>query len=119
MSIGSMQMLERAAYKELATINDVLAPAGIVNEVDGLITKEQLNRAEAQTTERTEMSTALSTNDTEVVAAAARAIHEATRVRRDINIAQATHKQLLLGAYRTLYQRKLKLESDIQEGHYA
>lgn len=119
MSIGSMQMLERATYKELATINDALAVAGIVNETDGTITPEQLDRAAAQPIERSEMSTALSTNTTELVATAARVIHEASRVRRDIQIAQATHKQLMLGCYRTLYQRKLKLESDIQEGRYA
>ena len=117
--MSSESMLRQAKYAELATINELLTPAGIQNDVDGHITDEALNRVAAEKESEKEMSFAQSQNTVEAVASAARLIHEASRVRRDLNITRASHKKLLLGCYRTLYQRKLKLEQDIEREDYV
>lgn len=117
--MSSDSMLRQAKLAELATINELLAPAGIKNDIDGHITDEALNRVAAEKESEKEMSFAQSQNTVEAVASAARLIHEASRVRRDLNITRASHKKLLLGCYRTLYQRKLKLEQDIEREDYV
>ena len=117
--MSSLGFLEAAVRKELAEINGLLSVAGVQNDVDGTITKEQLDRRAADQEAAAEMANVLAKETTYNLAAGARLIHEASRARRDINIAQASHKQLLLGSYKTLYQRKLKLEQDIQEERYA
>lgn len=117
--MSSDSMLRQAKLAELATINELLAPAGIQNDVDGHITDEALDRVAAEKESEKEMSFAQSQNTVEAVASAARLIHEASRVRRDLNITRASHKKLLLGCYRTLYQRKLKLEQDIEREDYV
>ena len=117
--MSSDSMLRQAKLAELATINELLAPAGIQNDVDGHITDEALDRVAAEKESEKEMSFAQSQNTVEAVAGAARLIHEASRARRDLNITRASHKKLLLGCYRTLYQRKLKLEQDIEREDYV
>lgn len=117
--MSSFGFLEAATRKELAEINGLLSVAGVQNDVDGTITKEQLDRRTADQEAAKEMANVLAKEATYNLAAGARMIHEAARARRDINIAQASHKELLLGSYRTLYQRKLKLEQDIQEERYV
>ena len=119
MTAGSFEFLGMAERKELAEINELLSVAGITNDVDGTINPEQLDRKAAEQVAIEEMANVLAKEATYDLAAGARLIHEASRARRDINIAQATHKQLLLGSYKTLYQRKLKLEKDIQEERYV
>lgn len=116
---GSYDFLGSAERKELAGINELLSVAGITNDVAGTITPEQLDRQVAEQAAIEEMANVLSKESTYDLAAGARLIHEAARARRDINIALATHKQLMLGSYKTLYQRKLKLEKDLQEERYV
>ena len=115
----SERFLELATRKELSSINDFLAPLGLENDVDVTITKDQLSRKVAEEVQRREISEAMTRNSTMVVAAAVRLAHEANRARRDITISVAPHKKLMLSVYRTMYQRKLKLEKKIQEGGYA
>lgn len=115
----SDEFLALTLYAELADINTLLEPAGVTNETDGTILPSQLDRAQAEKEATSEMSAAMAKNSVEAIAAASRLIHEASRARRDIKIARASHKQLMLGSYRTLYQRKLKLEKDIQEERYV
>ena len=119
MSEGSFVFLGLAKQSELSATNKLLSVAGVQNDVDGQIAAEQLDRKVAEQIAIKEMANALSKEANYDLAAGARIIHEATRARRDINIAQATHKQLMLGSYKTLYQRKLKLEKDLQEKHYV
>ena len=117
--MSSISVLGQALRAELATINDLLLPAGITYNVEGGFKPEQLDRAAATKDAQEEMSLAVSENNTELIAAQAHIVHEASRVRRDVNIAQASHKQLLLGSYRTLYQRKLQLEQYLKEDTYV
>ena len=117
--MSSDSMLRQAKYAELATINELLAPAGITNDVDGYITDEMLDRTKAEKEAESEMSFAQAQNTVEAIAGASRLIHEASRVRRDLNITRASHKRLLLGCYKTLYQRKLKLEQDMEREDYV
>lgn len=107
-------LLETAKY-ELDIVNKYLVPAGIQESHTADLTAEDLSRKKAEDQEIQEISKALTKNSTPKVAAAARVAHEANRARRDINIAEASHKQLLLGVYRTMYQRKLKLEKYVKE----
>lgn len=117
--MGSLAFLEAVMKRELAEINKLLVTAGIINDVDGTLTKEQLDRRAADKEAADEMANVLAKEATYDLAAGARMLHEASRARRDVNIAQASHKQLLLGSYKTLYQRKLKLEKDLQEERYV
>lgn len=115
----SFRMLELATRAELASVNAYLKAAGIQNDQDGTIRPDQLSRHKAEEVEREEISKALTINSNPVTAAVARLAHEANRCRRDISIAQASHKKLILGIYQTMYQRKLKLERRIQEENYV
>ena len=115
----SFKMLELATRAELSSVNDYLKTAGIQNDQDGTIRPDQLSRQNAEEVEREEISKALTVNSNPVTAAVARLAHEANRCRRDISIAQASHKKLILGIYQTMYQRKLKLERRIQEENYV
>ena len=115
----SFKMLELATRAELASVNSYLKAAGIQNDTDGTIRADQLSRANAEEVERAEISKALTANSNPLTAAVARLAHEANRCRRDISIAQASHKKLMLGIYQTMYQRKLKLERRIQEENYV
>ena len=115
----SFKMLELATRAELSSVNDYLKAAGIQNDQDGTIRPDQLSRAKAEEVERAEVSKALTVNSNPLTAAVARLAHEANRCRRDISIAQASHKKLMLGIYQTMYQRKLKLERRIQEENYV
>ena len=115
----SFKMLELATRAELSSVNDYLKAAGIQNDQDGTIRPDQLSRQNAEEVERQEISKALTVNSNPVTAAVARLAHEANRCRRDISIAQASHKRLMLGIYQTMYQRKLKLERRIQEENYV
>ena len=118
--MSSFSFLEKATQAELSAINDLLSVAGIQpEESDIILTGEDLDRAQADQFAKREMANVLARETTYDLAAGSRLIHEASRARRDLNIALASHKQLLLGSYKTLYQRKQKLEKDIQEGHYA
>ena len=117
--MSSFSFLEKATRAELATINNLLSVAGIQNDQDITLTGADLDRKAADDEAIAEMANVLARDTTYDLAAGARLIHEASRARRDINIALATHKELLLGSYKTLYQRKLKLEKDIQEERYA
>lgn len=116
---ASFRFLEAATRKELYEVNEFLKTLGIQNDQDGIILPEQLSRYKAEEVEREELSKALTANSNPVTAAAARLAHEANRARRDIVIAQTSHKAMLLGIYRTMYQRKLKLERKIQEENYV
>ena len=115
----SFKMLELATRAELSSVNDYLKAAGIQDDQDSTIRPDQLSRAKAEEVEREEISKALTVNSNPVTAAVARLAHEANRCRRDISIAQASHKKLILGIYQTMYQRKLKLERRIQEENYV
>ena len=115
----SFKMLELATRAELSSVNDYLKAAGIQNDQDGTIRQDQLSRQNAEEVEREEISKALTVNSNPVTAAVARLAHEANRCRRDISIAKASHKKLILGIYQTMYQRKLKLERRIQEENYV
>lgn len=117
--MGSFDLLKKATQQELAVINNLLSVAGIQNDVDHELTAADLDRKAADEVALTEMANVLAKETTYDLAAGARLIHEAARACRDLNIALASHKQLLLGSYKTLYQRKLKLEQDIKEDRYA
>lgn len=115
----SSDFLALAIKKELASINTYLSVAGIKQDVDGTIDKEQLDRKVAEDVERKEISLAMTQNSPSFLSAAVRVAREANRARRDINIIEASHKKLMLGIYRTMYQRKLKLERKLEDEIYA
>jgi hypothetical protein len=115
----SYNMLAGALKKELESTNNALAIAGIVNDVDGSLTSEQLSREASEAVIQDEIQQALTKNSVNEVAAAVRVAHEATRARRDIQIVEASHKKLMLGCYKTMYQRKLKLENRLQREDYV
>ena len=117
--MSSACFLEKAIRKELASTNEALSIAGIQNDVDGYITPEQLSREKAETELQSEIQEAFTKNNVNEVAAAVRIAHEATRARRDIQIIECSHKKLLLGCYRTMYQRKLKLENRLRNEDYV
>lgn len=116
---ASLDFLKLATQKELASINDALSVAGIKNDVDGNITESQLSRELAEQQLQKEIQTAFTKHNVNEVAAAVRIAHEATRARRDIQILECSHKRLMLGCYRTMYQRKLKLENRIRKEDYV
>ena len=115
------EQIKEAYQVELHVVNNVLIPLGLSKEKDPFVMPAPYDRKKADEESNTEMQTVykgkvgpdgktpISAAKGEI-AATARLIHEANRFRRDYNIATASHKQLMLGAYRTLYQRKLKLE---------
>lgn len=116
----SREQITEAFKVELHAVNNALAAVGL-SEPDDFIMPEPYDREKIDEESSAELQTACKgrTNDkgeTPVsapkseIATTARLIHEANRFRRDYNIATASHKQLILGAYKTLYQRKLKLE---------
>ena len=118
----SDQLLKRVDRAELNSLDQIL---GFIPSTDPL-KPEDLDRATAEKKDWEQMQYILAafTDDKEAdrqpesvmaVAAASRQIHEASRARRDINIATASHKKLMLGCYQTLYQRKLKLEKKIRQ----
>ena len=115
----SFKMLEAATRAELYSVNEFLKAAGIQNDQDGILRPDQLSRYAAEEVEREELSKALTVHSNLLTAAAVAIAHEANRCRRDISIAQASHKKLMLGIYQTMYQRKLKLERRIQEESYV
>ena len=117
--ITSEQFLELAIRKELASTNELLSIAGVVNDVDGTITPEQLSRELSEDELQKEIQESFTEEDVNQVAAAVRVAHEATRARRDIQIVEASHKRLMLGCYRTMYQRKLKLENRLMREDYV
>lgn len=118
-AVSSIKFLELATRKELASTNESLAVAGIQNDVDGTITEEQLDRRNSEQQLQEEIQEAFTKNNVNEVAAAVRIAHEATRAQRDIQILECSHKQLMLGCYRTMYQRKLKLENKIMKEDYV
>ena len=117
--ITSEQFLELAIRKELASTNELLSIAGVVNDGDGTITPEQLSRELSEDALQKEIQESFTEEDVNQVAAAVRVAHEATRARRDIQIVEASHKRLMLGCYRTMYQRKLKLENRLMREDYV
>ena len=112
---SSADFLILSDRKELDTVNDYLEAAGVKEDHTGDMIEEDLDRFAVEELEREEISDALVKNAVTAIAAASRQAHEANRSRRDINIATASHKKLMMGVYRTMYQRKLKLERKIQE----
>lgn len=118
------EQIKEAYQVELHVVNNVLAPIGLSKE-DSFTMPAPYDRKKADEESNTEMQTVykgkvgpdgktpISAAKGEI-AATARLIHEANRFRRDYNIATASHKQLMLGTYRTLYQRKLKLEDALK-----
>ena len=118
------EQIKEAFQVELHVVNDVLASVGL-SKKDSFKMPEPYDRQKADEESNTEMQTTYKgkpgpDGKTPVaathgeIAATARLIHEANRFRRDYNIAVASHKQLMLGTYRTLYQRKKKLEAAIK-----
>ena len=116
---SSEQFLKMAVQSELASINDMLPVAGIKNDTSASIPKEALDRAAVETQERADVSNALKTLSGTALAQCLRLLRESNRARRDINIMNASHKQIMLGVYRTMYQRKLKLEKQLETDTYA
>ena len=124
----SREQLNQALQVELHTVNRVLEPVGI--EPDDFKMPAAYARYEADIESNTEMQEALIGDDETVeikgtladkvitnkgkVAATARNIHEANRFRRDYNIATASHKQLMLSMYKTMYQRRKKLTNALE-----
>ena len=119
------ETLKQANELELHAVIGMLGPLGIEDaepvsapkHYDRQAADEEANAEmqkllapAAQGQPATELKEALY-SDKYKIAALARNIHEADRFRRDYNIAKATHKQLMLSSYRTLYQRMMKLQS--------
>ena len=118
-NLYSDQLLEQADRVELGNIEKILDFTGIEVTQPLSLSEEQLNRATAELLNWEQMQFALSTDNSMNVAGCARQIHEASRVRRDMTISTVSHKKLLFGCYNTLYQRKLKLERQIEENKNA
>ena len=116
----SKEQLRQALEIELHTVNKVLEPVGIT--ADAFEMPGPYDRAQADIESNDEMQKAFVINgstvagayDRDQVGATAHNIHEANRFRRDYNIATASHKKLMLGIYRTMYQRKKKLEDALE-----
>lgn len=113
--MSSSDFLLTAMRHELDAINEYLIPAGIKEEKTGELSVKDLSRSEAEQVELREIGDAIAKKSMPALAAAMRLAHEANRAKRDITIAESSHKKLMLGIYRTMYQRKLKLERRIQE----
>ena len=112
--LSSKQFLLLVDQKELESINSQLEVAN-VTPIKVEMPKDAFDRAKAEEAAFEEMQNSYIQNASTNVAAAARQIHEASRARRDINIATAGHKKLMLGCYNTMYQRKLHLEEKIKQ----
>ena len=68
--ISSRDFLIKVAKNELESVNSYLAPLGIQEDVDGQLSKEDLDRAKAEDLELEELSDAISKKSTMAVAAA-------------------------------------------------
>lgn len=117
----SKEQLRQAAEIELHTVNKVLEPVGITAEAFEM--PGPYDRAKADVESNDEMqkafvirggTSAIGAYDKLQIMSTAHTIHEANRFRRDYNIAIASHKKLMLGVYRTMYQRKKKLEAALE-----
>ena len=115
---SSAELLKLAIQKELSSIDAALSIAG-VESTDVKLTAEQLDREMIEDNIQKELQDAFKNNSVNVVAAALRTAHEAARARRDLQILETSHKRLLLGCYRILYQRKLKLENKLRSDNYV
>ena len=113
--LTSVEFLKQVDKHELDAINNLLADIGVsVSTAYGELRPLDLSRKEVDQSERAEISDALIKKSATAIAAALREVREANRARRDIVIANASHKRLMLGVYNTMYQRKLKLENKIK-----
>jgi len=124
----SREFLKQATAIELHTVNKVLEPVGV--QADSFEMPSAYDRQQADGESAEEINEAMLGDKQDVqegsqiksvflankakVAATAKNIHEANRFRRDYNIIIAGHKQLLTSIYRTMYQRKLKLEHALE-----
>lgn len=113
-TLSSKEFLTLVDKKELESINRQLDVADIT-ATEVVFPDDALDREKAEKVSWDEMQNSYTANASLNIAAAARQIHEASRARRDINIATAGHKKLMLGCYNTLYQRKLHLEEKLQQ----
>ena len=116
---GSFEFLGLALDKELDSVNDYLSTVGITNDEHVVLTEEQLSRKLADGVIDEELQTSLTKKSVNEVAAAMRTAHESCRARRDINILQASHKQLMLSCCRIMYQRKQKLTNKKEKKEYV
>lgn len=117
---SSLSFIESVNRAELSSIDKILARAMQLTDItDYALTDKQLDRELATAVAAQEFVEGLSAADIEGLMTAADLVHEASRARRDVQVATATHKQLMLGCYKTLYQRKRMLENKIQEATYA
>ena len=116
----SRRFLRLIVSKELESIGDMLSCVdGIDDTVHITIKPEDLDREKADVVGQAEIDKATTDGIPSNLSAIVRLQREANRARRDYIIAESSHKQLMLGAYRTMYQRKLKLEKKLENGTYA
>ena len=116
----SRRFLRLIASKELESIGNMLSCVdGIGDTVHITLKPEDLDREKAEVVGQAEIDKATIDGIPSNLSAIVRLQREANRARRDYIIAESSHKQLMLGAYRTMYQRKLKLEKKLENGTYA
>ena len=115
------EVLKRALLEEAKSLSNIVAGfTDAPQDATEYMTEEALDRAAGQTTDFTRLQETLKMvtddkkdkkKDEELpkLATTCRKIHEANRVRRDVGIVRASHKQLMLGAVATAYERANKL----------
>ena len=112
----SAQLLLKAKQEEYYALQSALAEAqGFDPDFPSVITEEDASRAANMEAEWNEMQEAKARNNNNILAAAMKDVHEASRFRRDYTIATASHKRLMEGCFYTAYKRTKKLERQIKQ----
>jgi hypothetical protein len=112
----SAQLLLKAKQEEYSALQRALATAqGFNSDFPSVITKADASRANNMEAEWQEMQEAKAKNNNNILAAAMKDVHEASRFRRDFTIATASHKRLIEGCFYTAYKRAKKLERQIKQ----
>lgn len=112
----SAQLLLKAKQEEYFALQRALATAqGFNSDFPSVITKADASRANNMEAEWQEMQEAKAKNNNNILAAAMKDVHEASRFRRDFTVATASHKRLIEGCFYTAYKRTKKLERQIKQ----
>lgn len=115
-----MTLTEKAMQEEKIRLKNVIDPliqGTRRTTTTGVLTSDDLNRAKARKQDWQDMQEILANGNIHSLAAVSQNIHEDHRLRRDMYIALAGHKQLMLSAINTAYKRIKELEYQVERLH--
>lgn len=110
----SESVTQKLIQEQLVWLKNLLKPlvdgSARSPHVDYVLTKDDLDRQQADEEDKQQIVQALSDYKDEKIAAACQAMHESQRIRRDVLIARPSHKRLMEASVRTAYNKRVQLE---------